>query len=309
MKILITGGAGFIGSSLGLKLLERGEDIYFLDIKDKPNYIPSERYLKIDVRDKEKIRELLKSKNFDGVIHLAAVSRVIWGEENPEECVDINVNGTENLLSALAEVSPKTWVIFGSSREVYGEPEKLPVKESDEKKPINIYGHSKLKGENLTKKYSSEFGLNTIVLRFSNVYGNERDILDRVIPKFILSALNNKPLTIQGGKQVFDFTYIDFTVKGLLNTIDYISSFRQQGFWDDFHILTGMPTSIMDLAEMIIKYTNSDSEIVFEEERNFDVNRFYGDTEKIRSILNLDTPIYLEEGLQKTIKLYKEVFQ
>ncbi|RUM58803.1 MAG: NAD(P)-dependent oxidoreductase [Persephonella sp.] len=309
MSILITGGAGFIGSTLGLNMLKKGEDIYFLDIKDKPNFIPNDRYFNIDITDKNSLEDVFKNIKFDGIIHLAAISRVVWGEEEPEKCKKTNIEGTNNILSLIAKYLPKSWFIFGSSREVYGEAENLPVKEDDPKKPINIYGRTKLEGENLTIKYSQEYGINSVILRFSNVYGNERDILDRVIPKFIISALKNEPLTIQGGTQIFDFTYIDYTIEGIKKTIELLNSqSKQNGYIDDFHILTGKPKSIVDLAEMIIDYTNSSSEIVYLEGRYYDVDKFYGDIKKIRNVLGIGEPIYLEDGLKKTVKLYREIF-
>lgn len=310
MKVLITGGAGFIGSSLGLDLLNIGIDVYFLDKENKPDFISSNKYFKININNKEALKKLFQENEFDGVIHLAAVSRVVWGEKNPKECRTTNINGTQNILSTIVENSPDTWFIFGSSREVYGEPDELPVSESYKKKPINIYGHTKLEGEKLTEKFSKEYGINSVILRFSNVYGNERDILDRVTPKFILSALKGEPLTVQGGTQVFDFTHIDYTVEGIKKAIELLNSrYKLTGYIDDFHILTGRPTPIIDLAEMIINYTNSKSKIIFLEGRDYDVNKFYGNTRKIKAILGLGEPIYIEEGLKRTIKLYKEILK
>ena len=308
-KVLITGGAGFIGSNL-IESLIKGENyiIYVLDIKEEPKKLENVEskitYIHGDVRDRKLILDLFNTYHFDGVIHLAAISRVIWGEENPNLCVSTNVGGTRNIAEAMAIVKNRPWIIFGSSREVYGEPSSLPVSEKFPLKPINVYGRSKATGERIIGEFSEKYNINAIILRFSNVYGNEKDILDRVIPKFILRALDDKDLRINGGNQKFNFTFIDDTVNSIKLAMKYLDKKKYENahVFDYFHILSGKPTSIVTLTEKIIEYTESKSKIVFTPRRNYDVDVFYGDPTKAIEKLKFKAKVDIDVGLKMTIK-------
>ena len=313
MTVLITGGAGFIGSNLSIKLVELNYDVIVLDIKDNPinlePIIKEINYVKIDVRDTNKLRELIDSYNVEGIIHLAAVSRVIWGEQNPERCIDVNVNGTRSVLHAIVKSKTKPWLIFGSSREVYGEPAKLPVREDFPKIPINVYGYTKVLGERLVEHYVNKYGINAITLRFSNVYGNEKDILDRVIPRFILAALRDEPIEIHGGQQVFDFTHIEDTIEGILRAMKFLEDLdSNSSFYDHFHILPGRPSTLQKIVDIISSYLKKDLEVIYTKPRKYDVVRFYGDPSKAYEILGFKAKIFVEEGIPKTIDRFRKVF-
>jgi len=312
LKILITGGAGFIGSNLAEKLIKRHNEIYILDwvseLKNLKNIVDRVHFIKGDIR-KVNFRRILKDNEINGVVHLAAVSRVVWGEKDPEKCIDINVNGTKRLLEAISKNDKKPWIIFGSSREVYGEPRKLPVKEDYPKIPINVYGRSKLIGEQLVKRYAKMLNLHAIVLRFSNVYGNEKDILDRVIPRFIIAALKNEKIEIHGGNQIFDFTYINDTVNGIIKAIELLSDIQQNTyFYEDFHLLPGEPSTLQNIVKMISDHLQKDLIIKYTPPRNYDVKKFYGDPSKAEDILGFKSKVKLKKGIPMTIERFKEVF-
>ena len=230
-RILITGGAGFIGSNLAERLIGEGYEVVILDREPNPRNLCLFRdeleYHPMDVCSPRKVRALIsgngvRAEGIHGVVHLAAVSRVIWGQERPQETIRTNIGGTANLLRALRAhrvTGERPWVIFGSSREVYGEPMVFPVTENHPVSPVNLYGRTKLRGEELIRNFSRDTGSRAVILRFSNVYGNERDILDRVIPRFVLSALKDQPLEIHGGNQLIDFTHITDTVEGIVRAI------------------------------------------------------------------------------------------
>jgi len=311
-KILITGGAGFIGSNLVDRLVRMGKyEIYVLDKKKNPNnlrdVIKDIHYIRGDLRDKKLVDNILKSIPFVGVIHFAAVSRVIWGEKNPEECVSTNVDGTKTLLDSISKSGYTPWFIFGSSREVYGEQTKFPVREDAPKRPINVYGKAKLKGEKSVIKHSEKYHMNSIILRFSNVYGNDKDILDRVIPKFILNALKNESLEIHGGTQIFDFTYIDDTVEGIILAMNLLEKSRIMGV-EDFHILPGSPVKITDLPKLISEHVGYPVDTKFTSPREYDVNKFYGDPTKAKDILGFVAKVDIREGIKRTTKRFEEVF-
>lgn len=293
MKILITGSSGFIGSALKSFLEKQGIEVVPYDLKDA---VPH------DTRDFDSLKK--KMEGVDGVIHLAAVSRVILAFENPLECVKTNVGGTINALEA-ARLLGRSWVIFGSSREVFGESKPLPVTEKTPCRPINIYGIAKIAGEELCRIFSKDYGLKTRVLRFSNVYTGKNDQLDRVIPKFILRAAKNEDLVINGtGQEIFDFTYIEDTIQGIWGSIQEIQKSRQ--LYDDFILATGRPASLRELAEIVIKTLHSQSKTKYSKGRSYDVNEFYADPVKAKQILGYNPSVGLEEGIGLAIAEFKK---
>ena len=309
MKYLITGGAGFIGSNTAKVLLKEGHEIIVLDIRKDLGSIRNIRdditYYNVDIRNFEKVRKIIK--NVDGIIHLAAVSRVIWGHERPKECVDINVNGISNVLEAARLSRDRPWVIFGSSREVYGEPDELPVSENAPYKVANIYGRTKMDGELMCKHYSNNYDLRTGVLRFSNVYGGVFDILDRVIPRFILNSLKNKEINLHGGNQIFDFTHIDDTVNGIVKMSELLSNTHGQ-YYDTFHFLTGIGTTLQEVVDIISNIMRERPRTIYSPPRDYDVERFIGDPQKARRLLGFRATILAEEGINQTFHLYKGEF-
>lgn len=292
MKIFITGNAGFIGSNLSEKLIERGHRVKGYDIRSNH---------KDDVRDYSRLKSAISRFRPDGVIHLAAVSRVEDGFLNPQKCVEVNVGGVANVLEAIRQMSPKNrpWLIFSSSREVFGEPKILPVVEDSPKNVLNIYGVTKLSGEWLLKNYADNYGIKAWVLRFSNVYTGIKDRQERVIPQFINQALSGAPITINGGQQVFDFAYIEDTIDGVVRCIKKIHSSPK--LFDDFNLTTGRKMSIVNLAKLILALTKSKSKIIFNEPRRYDVNVFWGNPAKPRAVLGWTAKHDLPAGLKKVI--------
>lgn len=205
--------------------------------------------------------------------------------------------GTLNVLEACRKTLSKPVIVYASSREVYGEPIYLPVKEGHPKNPRSIYGASKIAAEQLCAAYERAFGTKIIVVRFSNVYGSERDQLDRVTPKFMIKAIRNEDITLYGGDQVLDFCFIDDLVSGLLKIYDKMSS-GNDILGQDFHFVTGKGTSVAELAEMIKKICHSTSKTIKADPKPFDVQKFIGDPEKCRKLLSFRLKTSLEDGLQ-----------
>ena len=214
MKILITGVLGFIGRSLAEKIISENLDIeiYGIDIKDvnesNAEFVSKINYKNLDIRNEDSIKSYVAENNFDGIIHLAAVSRVVDAENDKKNCIATNYKGTK-YISEAAKENPRTWMMFASSREVYGEQEIFPVSENAELLPYNVYGFYKLEAERAVRANVKK----NCVLRFSNVYGNEYDIPGRVIPKFVKTAVEGGELALEGGKQIIDFTYADWNRK------------------------------------------------------------------------------------------------
>lgn len=296
INILITGVSGFIGRSLVEEMVncKLSWTIYGVDIK-QPCFNDS-KYLKdiifdtLDIRDAKAVCEYFANKKFDGVIHLAAVSRVVDAEKDKENCIKTNLFGTKNLLENVSKV-PETWLIFGSSREVYGEQNQFPVKESAEKKPINTYGICKLESELLVKKLIKRY----IILRFSNVYGNNYDILGRVIPTFVRGALNNETLYLEGGEQIIDFTHISDTVNCVIKAADLLQSKALET--EDVHVCPGYENKITDIILYLSNYLKKELKVAHRKGRSYDVNRFIGDPTKRMEVLCDKEFISLKDGI------------
>jgi len=291
MKILLTGGSGYIGSCLKRKL----SSIYSFnnfDIKNNP---------KDDVRDLTRLEK--KVKDVSGVIHLAAISRPKNAFTDPYTCLATNIGGTVNILEAIRRRNPKAWVILSSSREVYGGHTKFPVTEKSLRLPLNAYAVSKVAGEDLMGQYARNYGLRTLILRFCGVYTGANDILDRVIPRFIILASNNKPITLEGNgkKKIFDFVYIDDVIDGVNKAIGYAKN-KPKGFCDDFTLSANDPISLYNLAKLVIKITGSRSKIINVPERSYDVSGFWGGYTKAKKYLGWTPKVNLEDGLTKSIK-------
>jgi len=307
---------GFIGITLAKELKKLNYKIILFDIRDNnkndKSYLKDigDNFIQGDTNNTELLTKIFNENIFDGIIHFAAVSRVVVAQNNPDECIRTNVNGTESLLKALEKSNTQKiqpWLIFGSSREVYGEPKELPVKESFEKKYVNIYGNSKIQGENLFTSFAKEHNNNCLVLRFANVYGNQYDLLDRVIPRFIKAIASNQELTIEGGGQIIDFTHIDDTVDTIIKAISYLE--YHNNIIDDFHILPGIGWSLYQLIKYIENVLDKKAIIKTNEKRDYDVEKFIGDPTKIKTILKSRNFLSLEEGLKLAIPKYLKIMK
>lgn len=301
-KILITGSSGLIGSTLTSLLYEQGYDVCPIDIRTNPsNQNP------INILDIPNVN--LMVKECVGVVHLAAVSRVIWGEENPWLCRKINVDGTKNIINACLESPTKPWLIYASSREVYGQQDIFPVNEDCDFRPHNYYAQSKVDAENLVND-ARDIGLKTTTLRFSNVFGGLYDYCERVIPAFCSNSLKGLPLQVNGGDSLLDFTYVDDVVRGITQVIKLMST--QNESLPAIHFTTGKATSLLELANLAVKLVNSSSDIILKQKDSIYPSKFYGDYTRAKTLLgwepeyNIKTGIlnYLEKLQNKTAKLY-----
>lgn len=303
-RILITGGAGFIPSSIADKLSQNADyDITLVDnlLTGKISNIPQNpnvQFIKADVNNYDEIAAIMLSKSFDYVFHYAAVVGVKRTLQNPILVLN-DIKGFENIFSLSKNTGVKR-VFFSSSSEVYGEPVEFP--QHEELTPLNArlpYAVVKNIGECFCKSYYQEHGLPYTILRFFNTYGPKQST-DFVMSKFIRSALKNEPITIYGdGKQTRTFCYIDdnvdFTIKLLENHL---------GVNEIFNVGNRQEIPIIDLAKKVIEMTDSKSEIIhLPPLKEGDMTRRQPDTTKMQAILNRETS--LEEGMKKVIETVK----
>jgi len=303
-KILITGGAGFIPSSLADKLSEnRNYQLVLVDnlLTGKLYNLPQKsnvQFIKADVNHYNEIAAIMLSHRFDVVFHYAAVVGVKRTIENPINVLE-DCKGFENIFHLSKNTGVKR-IFFSSSSEVYGEPVEFP--QNEETTPLNArlpYAVVKNIGECYCKAFYQEHNLPYTILRFFNTYGPKQST-DFVMSKFIRSALKNEPITIYGdGKQTRTFCYVednvDFTIQLLEKNI---------GINEIFNVGNRHEISILELAKRVIELTQSQSPIVhLPPLKEGDMTRRQPDTTKMQAILKRETP--LEEGMQKVINAIK----
>jgi len=291
LKILITGSEGLIGRGFKDEIRNSEYEFSGIDTAARPGSPDCG-----DVRDPEKVAAAID--DCDGVLHLAAVSRVVWGQNDPVLCRSVNVDGTRNVIEAALASPKKPWVIFAGSREIYGEPESLPVKETDKLVPVNVYGDTKLAGEEMTLDARTN-GLKTAIVRFSNVYGRTYDHHDRVVPAFAAAAAFGNPMRIDGPDNTFDFTHIDDTVQGLQLLVKKL--IHEKESVDAIHFLTGVPTTLGELARTANDIAGKKSELNIAPSRNYDVSRFFGDPARAEEVLGWKPSTSIGAGLTNLI--------
>lgn len=303
-KILITGGAGFIGSALAEKLISDKDNFVVIvddlstgEFAKLPNLPKTNwRFIKCDVNNYKDISSIMFGHHFDYVFHYAALVGVQRTLQNPVKVLE-DLHGIENILSVSKNTGVKR-VFFSSSSEVYGEPVEIPQNESTT--PLNSrlpYAIVKNAGEAYLKSYSQEFGLDYTIFRFFNTYGPKQS-KDFVVSKFISAALNNEDIALYGdGLQTRTFCYVDDNIDATVN------AFYNDIFVNDVANIGGADEiTILELAKTVIKATNSKSKIIYKEAlKEGDMTRRLPDTSKMKTLLNRD-PLSLEEGLKSIIK-------
>jgi nucleoside-diphosphate-sugar epimerase len=291
-NILITGSSGFLGNALKNFLKEKNVNVLEFDVRANKSD---------DVRDFSRITKSLK--HADGIIHTASVSRPRHVFEKPLESVDINLKGTINILEASKILKKHPWFIFISSREVFGDNPRHPVKEDSPRVSKDLYVVCKIACEELCRVYSGHHGIRTRVLRFSNLYTDRNDYLDRVIPRFITKAALDEDIGIDGkGKELFDFVYIKDAVRAIWACMKDIESSKKP--FDDFNIGSGSKVTLTEAAEIVIQKLKSKSK-VFKNNRNVSVSDFVGDYSKAEKILGYKPMFKFEKGIDFAIKEFK----
>ncbi|WP_432666259.1 NAD-dependent epimerase/dehydratase family protein [Wukongibacter baidiensis] len=300
MKVLITGGCGFIGSHTAERFYKEGYKVYIIDNLSsgrKENLIIKHKLYEMDVEDR-KCEEIFANNDFDIVIHLAAHIDAALSIEKPCLDAESNVLGLINILELSSKYNVKKF-IFASSAAVYGDNEKIPLIEDDGCNPITPYGVSKLTGEKYCGLWKTIHNLDTTCLRFSNVYGPRQSIKGEggVVSIFMNNVFNNRKLLVYGdGQQTRDFIYVEDLVDAIYKAVEFCSS-------DILNISTNTQVSINDLIHSI-KKLHRDVEIEYTKPREGDIlhSRLLND-EAIKELSW--APIYsLEKGIEKTYRWY-----
>ena len=287
MKILITGGNGFIGNSLLNRFKEEGHETISFDIQNGGR----------NILDVNQIRK--DSKGCDAVFHLAAVADLNYAREQPAETMDINVQGTANVAAVCNELDIPLY--YGSTCCVYGNQECHPTDESSLPKPTEFYACTKLAGEYVIEAYRKMYGLNAVYMRFATTYGpNMREALGVHI--FLDQALNGKDITVHGdGRQTRTLTYIDDLIDGIMALFN---SDINDGV---YNLTTEEEVSAIDMAKEIKKLCKSDSRIVFIPQRPGQIFRELISAQKAKRDFGWGAKTEFRDGLRNTYDWIREI--
>jgi nucleoside-diphosphate-sugar epimerase len=289
-RVLITGAAGLIGRAVSPLLRAAGAVVIPFDLRSEPPR---------DVTDAVVVRDALSG--IDGIIHLAAVSRVVAGERDPDLCRRTNVEATRALLGLALDCERVPWFIQASSREVYGQQERMPVPEDAPLSPRNVYARSKVAGERLAEEARGR-GMTTAIVRFSNVYGDTLDHADRVVPAFARAAALGGTVRVDGSDCTFDFTHVADVADGLVRVARLLRGGERA--LPPIHFVSGRQTSLGELAELAIVHGTA----VTRQEapaRSFDVHRFCGDPARAEALLGWRAATPLDAGFARLVAAYR----
>ena len=304
---LVTGGAGFIGSNIVEELVRRGKNVRVIDsliTGKKENLAPFSgkiKFIKGDIRNRAALRKAMKGVDY--VIHQAALRSVPKSVDDPFTTNDINVNGTLNVLFEAKEAGVKR-VVYASSSSAYGDAKQFPQKETHLPVPISPFGVSKLAAENYCVTFAKTFGLETVSLRYFNVFGprqNPDSKYSAVIPAFLFTMMKNgRPVVEWDGKQSRDFTYVGNVVAANLNacTAPGVSG-------EVFNVACGSTVSIIGIVNELNKLIGTKIKPKYAPKRRGDVRKTCADVSKMKRMLRIKKIVGFKEGLERTVDWFR----
>jgi len=314
-NVLITGGLGFIGSNLAIKLYELGANVYILDsmlpeyggnffnidkIKENININIS------DIRDRNSMNILVKNKDY--IFHLAGQSCHILSLTDPYPDIEINITGTVNLVEACRKNNPQTKIIYTGTRGQYGPSQKLPVSEDSPTNPKGIYEISNLTAEKILKVYNDIHNIKSVMLRLTNIFGPRAQMKHSrygVANWFIRLAIDNQTIKVFGdGSILRDFLYVDDCVNAII-----LSALSEKANGEIMNVGNDKPISFLEYAKKVIKIVGSGrwEFAPFTPERKAqEPGNFYSDISKIKTILKWEPKISIDKGIKLTTNYYKK---
>ena len=305
MKVVVTGGAGFIGSHIVEYWSGENADISVLDnlrsgYRKNLEGFKSVNFIEGSINDKSLVDEVLRRADY--VFHLAAMVSVPESVENPYECVDVNVKGLLNVLEACVKNNVKK-IVFSSSAAVYGDDPVLPKTVNLKPQPQSPYGITKLDGEYYLQMFNREYGLGAVSLRYFNVFGPRQDPKSQyaaAVPIFIYKALKNEDIIIHGdGEQTRDFIFVKDVVQA---NILAATNEKVNGV---FNVANEKTITINELAKKIIEIAGSKSKIIYSEERPGDIKHSLASIKETREWLSFNPKHDLETALRETVEFFR----
>jgi UDP-glucuronate 4-epimerase len=318
-SILITGGAGFIGSHLVDRLLSEGEwqvsvvddfnDFYDPEIKranvKRHEIDPNYRLFEADIRDQPALKKIFDENSFTCIVHLAARAGVRPSLEQPLLYAETNINGTMNLLELAREKGIKQFV-FGSSSSVYGINAKVPFSEDDPiRQSISPYAATKAAGELLCHTYAHLYGIRSVCLRFFTVYG-PRQRPDLAIHKFARLISDGKPIPVFGdGTTRRDYTFIDDIIAGVRGAIDYVGDVEKSNY-EVINLGESRTVELRELIALLEKASGTQAKIDRQPLQPGDVPQTFADITKARRLLGYNPQTQIEEGIKKFVAWFRD---
>jgi len=309
MKFLVTGGAGFIGSHIVDALVGNNDKVRVLDdfssgrMENLEGVLSKIELIKGDIRNKDIVRPAMEGVDY--VIHQAALRSVPKSLANPELYNDVNINGTLNILTASADAKVKR-VVIASSSSIYGDIDKFPEREDFLPQLLSPYGLTKLAAEYYSSIFSKTYGLETVNLRYFNVFGPRQSLENEyavVIPKFVTCILKDVQPPIHGdGKQTRDFTYVANVVQA------NIKSAVTPGIkCEIFNVACGKAYSVLDIVKYVNKILGKDIKPLLGPIRLGDAKHTLADISKIKKLIGFKPEVGFEDGLKKTIEYFSKL--
>jgi len=307
MKFLVTGGAGFIGSHIVDALVKNGDSVSVLDdfssgrMENLESAMSKINLIKGDIRNKDIVKTA--TTGMDYVLHQAALRSVPKSLMNPELYNDVNINGTLNILSRAKEANVKR-VVIASSSSIYGEVDKFPEREDFYPMLMSPYGLTKLAGEYYSRIFSKIHRLETVNLRYFNVFGPRQSLENEyavVIPKFITCMLKDESPPIHGdGAQTRDFTYVSNVVEANIKAATTANIKCEV-----FNIACGRSYSVLDIVKYVNKILNKNIKPKFTPQRPGDVKDTLADISKAKKLLGFEPEVGFLEGLKRTVEYFQ----
>ena len=290
MKILLTGSSGLVGRHLSRALVSRGVQLHHFDVARSPL---------------ENVCNAVSCQHavagVAGVVHLAAVSRVIMAEQDPVLCQAVNIEGLRTLLAAAVESPTKPWFLFVSSREVYGDSQQFPVSEDASYAPRNHYARSKVLGELLTLELRKQ-GLCANIARLSTAYGDLDDYPDRALPAFCSAAARGADLQVQGADVMLDAVHVRDAAEGLARLM---SRTAEGDRLPPIHFVSGRGTTLREMADLAIGAAESRSKIIAGTPRDYGVRAFVGDPTRAEHILGWTASTAVQDGIRDLVQAFR----
>ena len=309
MNCLVTGGAGFIGSNLVKTLLDQGHAVRVLDnfsTGKRENLGPFQERIDLiegDIRSYHIVHEA--ARDIEVIFHQGALPSVPRSIHDPITSNQVNVEGTLNILNAARDTGVRR-VTYASSSSIYGENPALPKQEDMTPQPISPYAVAKLAGEKYCQVFTRTYGLETVSLRYFNVFGCGQDPQSQyaaVVPLFISAFLDGSQITVNGdGEQSRDFTFIDNVVQA-----NILAATAPKAAGEVFNIACGARMTLNQMLHHIRTFTENDTQVIYGPSRSGDVKHSQADIQKARDILNYNPIVSAEMGLRLSVEWYRAV--
>lgn len=311
MKILVTGSEGLVGTELCKQLKAAGHETFPLDTKINAH---------LDVRNRHgPITIAARRLDIDGIVHLAAMVRVAECERDPINATEVNVGGVIAAIQGAASVLPEKkvpWVLFTSSREVYGSTGEALVKESCPMLPVNVYGRTKALGEDVIRHARRQWKLRAAIVRLSSVYGSTSDHVTRVVPTFARAAITGGMISVAGNEKFFDFVHVSDAARGLIKICELLDQTHpsKPHITEDLeiHLVSGVATHLTELAELACVYgalRKNILSVAAKAAEPFEVSSFVGDPMRAWMMLGWKTEVTLREGFGKLVEAYEALYK